>query len=387
MAGFKTRKIVIVITSRASYGRIKTVLHEIKGCVFLKLYVIVAGSALLYRHGRIVEYLKRDRIPVHQEIYCVVEGDTPGTMADTTSNLLARLVPTFENINPDMVLTIADRHETLATAIAATYLNIPLVHLQGGEVSGSIDESVRHAITKLAHIHLPATKRARDNIIRFGEAPKKVFLVGCPSIDLARESYKKRNNLLEAYSGVGSNVDCGKPFVLVLQHSVTTKHKTSANQILETLKAVVALELPTIWLSPNVDAGGHRMENRIRRFREKAGENICFYRSFEPEDFYVLMRKCAVLIGNSSSAIREGAYLGTPSVNIGSRQSLRETGPNIVHSLPSASSIYHHAKSQIEHGFYPSSMIYGAGHAASKIVDVLRTVDLSIEKRLHYATV
>ena len=384
MAGPKNRRIVIVITSRASYGRIKTVLKEFKKNVFFELFVIVAGSALLYRHGRIVEYLKRDNIPVHQAIYCVVEGDTPGTMADTTSNLLARLVPALENILPDMVLTIADRHETIATAVATAYLNIPLVHLQGGEVSGSIDESVRHAITKLAHIHLPATKRARDNIIRLGEDPEKVFLVGCPSIDVARESYKKRDNPLEKYAGVGPNVDCGKPFILVLQHSVTTEYIGAAGQISETLNAVASLNFPTIWLSPNVDAGGHQMENEIRWFREKGAHNICFYRSFEPEDFYWLMSKCLVFIGNSSSAVREGAYLGTPCVNIGSRQTLRETGPNVMHSISAALQIYNTAAYQIDHGPYPSSMLYGSGRAAPKIVSVLRTVDLSIKKRLHY---
>lgn len=376
------RKICVVITARASYGRIKSVLQAIRAHPGLYLQLIVCGSALLYRHGRINEYLQKDGFKIDQECYSVVEGSTPTTMALSTGLLLIELSSAIQNLNPDVVLTIADRHETLATAIASTYLNTPLAHLQGGEVSGSIDESVRHAITKLAHIHFPATELARRRIISMGEVPESVFNVGCPSIDLVRQS-KAHVPDLSKYSGVGPRINIKDDFLLVLQHPVTTEFTSAIVQIRTTLEAVHELGYQTIWLSPNVDAGGSQMENHIRRFREQYDLNVCFYRSFEPEDFYALLARCRVFIGNSSSALREGAFLGTPCVNIGTRQYGRQHGTNVVEASHNTAHILQLTREQIDHGAYNPSILYGNGTAGRQIADILATHELIIQKRFH----
>ncbi|MCI0560398.1 MAG: UDP-N-acetylglucosamine 2-epimerase [Nitrososphaera sp.] len=371
--------VCVVITSRASYGRIKSVLSAIKAHKALRLQLIVAGSALLYRQGRINEYLEKDGFTIDQECYSVVEGSTNNTMALSTGLLLTHICTALMNLNPDIVLTIADRHETIATAIAASYLNIPLAHLQGGEVSGSIDESVRHAITKLAHIHFPASQTAAKRLLQLGENPASIHVVGCPSIDIAKLAVSHSPNL-DAYNGIGPRVNIKEPFMMVLQHPVTTE-LMARQQIRITLEAMHELGYPTIWLSPNIDAGSAEAENEIRQFRERFNCNVCFYRSFEPLDFYALLSRTSVFIGNSSSAIREGAFLGTPCVNIGTRQNNREHAANVVHAKHHLVDILSAIRHQLGHGKYPQSLCYGNGRSGPKIAEILAESELSIQKR------
>ncbi|MGH8121120.1 MAG: UDP-N-acetylglucosamine 2-epimerase, partial [Gammaproteobacteria bacterium] len=251
------RKVCVVINSRANYARIKSFLREADSHPGLELKLIIGASALLYRFGQVVNIIREDGFEPHSVVHSIVEGETPTTMAKSTGLAVVELATHFENLKPDIVLTVADRFETIATAIAASYMNIPVAHTQGGEVTGSIDENVRHAVTKLSHIHFPATERARDYLIRMGEAPESVHLTGCPSLDLLVDiDLSLSEDIFERYKGVGAKLEPAKPYIVVLQHPVTTEYGHGLAQINETLKAVDSIGrqgMQVVWLWPNVD--------------------------------------------------------------------------------------------------------------------------------------
>ena len=210
--GVKKRKICVVVASRANYGRIKSVLKAIDEHPQLQLQLVVSASALLERFGKVVNIIERDGFKIEAKVYIVIEGETPTTMAKSTGLAIVELSTIFENLKPDIVLTVADRYETMATAIAASYMNIPLAHTQGGEVTGSIDESVRHAVTKLAHVHFPSTELSRQRLIKMGEAPENVYLTGCPSLDIINDlDFSMDSDFFEKYTGVGARIDFNAP--------------------------------------------------------------------------------------------------------------------------------------------------------------------------------
>lgn len=383
---YKVKKICIVVHSRANYGRIKSVLTAIRQHAALSLQLVVASSALLIRYGNVREVIEGDGFKIDKMLYSVVEGEAPIAMAKSTALAISELASVFDELKPDVVLTVADRYETMATAIAASYMNIPLAHTQGGEVTGSIDESVRHAITKLAHIHFPATKRAAEYVMRMGESPKSIFLTGCPALDIIYEtdlSNKLDTAILN--KGVGREIDVSQPYVLVLQHPVTTEYSKAFEQINHTLRAIDKLAMQAVWLWPNVDAGSDDIAKGIRLYRESNPESkIHFYRNFRVEDYLKILNNCACIIGNSSSAIREGALLGVPAVNIGSRQSLREMAENVVCVANNTEQIYAAIIKQLQHGRYESSSLYGSGMAGKKIADILATTEMTVQKKLDY---
>ena len=377
------RKICVVVASRANYGRIKTVLQAVREHPDLELQLIVGASALLYRFGSAVEIIRADGFEPDATVYMVIEGENPTTMAKSTGLAILELATLFENLKPDVVLTVADRYETMATAVAASYMNITLAHTQGGELTGSIDESIRHAITKLAHIHFPATEASRDRLIAMGEAPERIFLTGCPAIDLAATVDYSKNGVFQRYGGVGPPIDMGKPYLVVLQHPVTTEYGSGLAQINETLQAIAALRMQTIWLWPNVDAGSDDISKGLRMFRERhQPDYIHFYRNFSPEDYLKVINGCACLVGNSSSAIREGAFLGVPAVNIGTRQNGRERGPNVLDVDYDRRAILAAVRSQLDHGRYEPCMLYGDGRAGQRIAEILASCSVGIQKAL-----
>ncbi len=380
------RKICVVINSRANYGRIKSVMEAIQEHPDLELKTIVGASALLHRFGQAVDVIRKDGFEPAAKVYSIVEGENPTTMAKSTGMAIMDLSTQFENLRPDVVLTVADRFETIATAIAASYMNIPVAHTQGGEVTGSIDESVRHAVTKLAHVHFPATKQAADYLLRMGEEPGRVHLTGCPAIDLiANLDLSLPGDLFESNRGVGAKLDTNQPYLVVLQHPVTTEFGQGFEQIQETLAAVLALDVQTAWLWPNVDAGSDDVSKGLRLHRERIGDGkLHFYRNFSPEDYARLIANAACLIGNSSSGLREGAFLGTPTVNIGTRQADREHGPNVIHADHNRTDIEAKARTQIAHGLYGRSAMFGEGDAGQKIANILACAEINVQKRLTY---
>lgn len=382
------RKICVVVASRANYGRIKSVLQSIQDHKNLELQLIVQASALLYRFGNVIENIKKDGFKVDAAVYSIVEGENLTTMAKSTGLAIIELATLFESLKPDVVLTVADRFETMATAIAACYMNIPLAHSQGGELSGSIDDSVRHAITKFAHIHFPASQKAKEIILRMGENPEKVFVTGCPAVDLAYAACKTNNNparLFEKYGGVGPKLDPQKSYLVVLQHPVTTEFGQGLKQINETLAAVKKINMQTVWFWPNVDAGSDDISKGLRMFRARNPQlSIHFYRNFAPEDYICLINNCSCLVGNSSSGIREGAFLGVPVVNIGTRQRDRERESNAIDVGYESKDTENAIRRQLEHGKYESSHIYGDGNAGKRIADILSGVELDIIKRFFH---
>jgi UDP-hydrolysing UDP-N-acetyl-D-glucosamine 2-epimerase len=382
------RKICVVITARPSYSRIKTALAAIREHPGLELQLVVAASALLDRYGTAVNNIEADGFEITAKVYMVLEGENLASMAKTTGLGMLELATVFDNLRPDIVVTVADRYETLATAVAASYMNIPVAHVQGGEVTGSIDEKVRHAVTKLADLHFVSTNKAAERVIRMGEKPDAVFVTGCPSIDLAADILRDPTlnfDPLVKYGGVGASMDLSNGYLVVMQHPVTTEYQLAKEHVFETLHSVAESGLPTLWFWPNVDAGSDGTSNGIRTFRElEAPQNIHFFKNMAPADFLRLIHNCRCLIGNSSVGIRESSYLGVPVVNIGSRQAGRERGSNVLDvgydRKEISGAIQHHRRN----GRYSNDTLYGDGKAGVRIADLLSSAPLRIEKRLAY---
>lgn len=382
------RKICVVVTARPSYARVKTALQAIKDHPKLELQLVLAGSALLGRYGNAVNVIEKDGFEVTEKIYNILEGETPTGMAKTTGIAIMELATTFYNLKPDIVVTIADRFETIATSIAASYQNIPLAHIQGGEVTGNIDEKVRHANTKLADIHLVASDDAAKRVLKMGESAEMIINTGCPSMDIAREVLENPEfdfDPLVKYGGVGSEIDWRSGYIVVMQHPVTTEFEKSKEHIKETLKAVDELGIPTFWFWPNVDAGSDGTSSGIRQYREKNNpKNIHFFKNMEPQDFLRLIKNSKCLIGNSSVGIRESAFLGIPVVNIGSRQNGRQRAKSVIDCGYNQEEIKSAIEKHIEHGHYDSEFIYGDGYAGQKIADTLATCELKFHKTITY---
>lgn len=380
------RKVAAIVTSRASYARIRSALLAIRDSPELELQLILGGSVLLDKYGTAVEVVEADRLPITARVYMVLEGENLPTMAKTTAIGMLELATLFDNLKPDVVVTVADRYETIGTAVTAAYMNIPVAHVQGGEVSGSIDEKVRHAVTKLANVHFAATTFAAQRIVQMGEDPQTVFVTGCPSIDLAADVARTFRGLdfepFERYKGAGPTLDLSHEYLIVVQHPVTTEYEHARGQIEETLGAIAPLGLPTLWFWPNVDAGSDGISKGVRVFRERANPpHMHFFKNMAPEDFLKVLTGAACIIGNSSVAIREGSYLGVPAVNVGTRQQGRERGPNVLDVGYDREAIRRATKEQIQHGRYPSASLYGDGQAGGMIARLLGEVELRVEKR------
>jgi UDP-hydrolysing UDP-N-acetyl-D-glucosamine 2-epimerase len=381
------RKIAVVVTARPSYSRVKTAIRAIHEHPDLELQLVVAASALLDRYGTAVKYMERDGFPIAAKVFNVLEGENLTAQAKTTGLGILELSSVFERLEPDAVMTVADRFETMATAIAASYMNIPLIHIQGGEVTGNIDEKVRHAITKLSDLHLVASEKAKERVIRMGEDPAKVHNTGCPSIDLAEEVIQKPAldyDPFERYGGVGRIKDWENNYIVVLQHPVTTEYTESRNHIGETLKAVHELNMPTFWFWPNVDAGSDGTSKGIRSFREHNSiEHIHFFKNMEGRDFLRLLYNSKCLIGNSSVGIRECAYLGVPVVNIGSRQNGRDRGQNVIDVDYNSENIKNAILTSIKNERI-KDFTYGGGNAGKQMADIIATTKLDFRKILQY---
>lgn len=392
------RKIAVVIGSRANYASIKSVMHKLENNKNIDLHIYAGASALLDKYGKVDGLIESDGFRIQERFYMLVEGETPETMAMSTGLGIIRLSDIFQNHRPDIVVTVGDRFETMATAICAAYLNIPLAHTMGGEVSGTIDESIRHAVTKFAHIHFPANNKAAERIIKMGENPDHVFVTGCPRIDVVKEILEENrngNSLDEdefwlKYKGVGGNFSIKRDkFLLVMQHPVTTEFGENRLHIKETLMALQELKMPTIMLWPNADAGSDEISKEIRTFREKykPDEWLHLFKNLPMEIFVKLMDMCACMVGNSSSSIREGAIVGVPAVNIGTRQQGRCRGRNVIDVRYDRDEILAAINRQLKNGKYEFDFIYGDGNAGEKIAKILSEIDLPgipIQKRIMY---
>jgi UDP-hydrolysing UDP-N-acetyl-D-glucosamine 2-epimerase len=379
------RKVCVVLVDRANYGRLKPVIGAIKDHPSLHLQLVATGTMVLERFDSPVNIVRNDGFDIEGEIYIELEGSTPATMAKSIGFGLMEFASEFQRLKPDVLLLIGDRYEALAAAIAAAYMNICLLHVQGGEVSGSIDESARHAITKFAHYHYPSTHRAAEYIVRMGEDPSTILGVGCPSSDIARTLNRKLDTTAVNGRGSGATIDVDAPYQLVIFHPTTTDFGSERQQMYELLEALRRLGQPTIMLWPNIDAGADHVSKAIRVFRERfRPEWLRILINLPPDTYLRVLAGAACAIGNSSSFVRDASFFGTPVVLVGDRQKGRETDEHVVRVAPVADEITQAVVTQLGHGPYSASQLYGNGFVAEQIAAALATIQLYRQKRLHF---
>jgi len=374
-------KVLLILVDRANYGRLRPVMRELLRDPGVSLTIICSGSTLLEKYGKVSETIKADGFTVDEEVLMEVDGNCPQSMALSVGMGVIQFAGLFARRKSDVTLLIGDRYEALAAAIASVYSNIPVAHIQGGEVSGSIDESARHAITKLAHLHFPSTERAKKIICAMGEDPRYVHNVGCPSGDeILRSDNKLCSRDIEGL-GVGADIDLGNPFLLVCYHPVTTNFGSERENCTSLLKALEEIGLPTIWIWPNIDAGSDAISKTIRIYREKHQPKwLKLIKHIETPIYQALMKNCKCAIGNSSSFVRDSSFMGTPVVLVGNRQNSRECAENVVKSSHSVSELVESIQRQIQHGIYPRSNLYGTGNASSNIVRLLKAFEPYVQK-------
>lgn len=383
------RKVSVVVGSRANYSSIKSVMSALKANPSTQLQTIAMASALLSRYGSVIDLIKDDGFKIDEEVFIQLEGENLITNTKSTGIGIIELASSFKRLQPDVVVTVGDRFETMATTIAAAYMNIPLAHTMGGEVTGNIDESIRHAVTKFANLHFPSNKQARDRIIKLGEDPNTVFNTGCPRIDLVAEFLAVENFDLQKdidKYGVGAKLDMNDNYLIVSQHPVTTEYEQGRSQIIKTLEAVKRSGKQALVLWPNADAGSESLSTGIRVFREQNPDCKFRYIKNLPVASYVhLMKRACCLVGNSSSGIREGAYIGTPVVNIGSRQQNRQRGSNVVDCEYDTEEILRCIEQQsTKFGTLQSEPIYGSGTSGVEIAKILASANLDHQKLITY---
>lgn len=378
------RKIAAILVDRANYGRMKPVLDAIRRHPDLELQLVCAGTMVLERFGLPVNIVKEDGFTVDSEIYIELEGSVPTTMAKSLGFAVIEFTGEFQRLKPDMVLIIGDRYEAFAAGIAAAYMNICVAHIQGGEVSGSIDESARHCLTKLAQYHFPATARAAEFIERMGERKDTVFRVGCPGGDIARTLDKTLPpDVFDR--GIGAPIDPARPYLMVIVHPITTEFGMERDETDLLLRAMAEINQPTLWLWPNIDAGSDHVSKAIRAYREKNEANwLRLVKNYPPDMYLKLLANAACVVGNSSSFVRDSSFFGTPVVLVGDRQEGREVAENVQHADYDGGQIVRTVRKQLEHGRYAPSKLYGDGHASERIAGALASVPIYIQKILGY---
>ena len=383
------RKICFLINSRANYGSLKNLLILLNKKKDVELQIILGASSILYKFGDISTLLKQDGLKITETFFSIVEGENLVTMTKSAGLTIIELSNIFKKIKPDVVVVLADRFENLPVAICASYMNIPLAHVQGGEVTGSIDEKVRHAITKLSDIHFVSTERSKKFVIKMGENKKSVFNTGCPSIDIAKKiDYKLEKNFFHKL-GVGNKIKNNESYIVILQHPVTTEIESTKKQISETINAIKFIcekhNLKALWFWPNVDAGTDVISKNLRAFRENYNpEYITFVKNLSPEKYLKTLFNSKCFVGNSSSGIREGSYLGIPYVNIGNRQLNREKGHNVIDTNYKEKEIIKAISKQLQTKKYKREFIYGRGNSSKIISDLLCKLKLSYKKVINY---
>ncbi len=380
------RKICFVITSQIHYARNKLIIQELKKRDDVELQLVIAGSAILKQYGNVEKLLKDDGIEFQSKATIIVEGGNPVAMAKTAGLGLIEFASIFENLNPDIVLLRGDRYEVLSAAIAAAYMNITLAHIEGGDISGSIDESVRHAITKLSNIHFTTNAESKGRVIQMGEDEKYVFDFGSPDVEFAAINNFSVTNEEINQIGVGmKEFNINNKFLIVIQHPVTSEINENGKNIEETLKAISDFKMPTLWFWPNIDAGNDEVSNAIRKFRENTDIDSYthFIKYLAPDKFLSLLRKTSCLIGNSSAGIKESSYFGTPVVNIGSRQNGRLKGNNLLDVQYDSEQIKKAIKKQLDNGYYPQDNIYFKGNCSKQISDTLAKIKLYTQKKFN----
>lgn len=381
------RRICVVLVDRANYGRLKPVMAAIQRHPGLELQVLCAGTMVLERFDQPVEGVRRDGFPVDGEIFIELEGSRPVTMAKSVGFATIEFASEFQRLAPDLVLLIGDRYEALAAAIAAAYMNLTIVHMQGGEVSGSIDESARHAISKLAQFHFPATVRSAEYLVRMGERPETILGVGCPSSDIALGLDRELDSEVLNRRGSGATIDPAKDFLLVLFHPTTTEFGGERAQMEELLDALGQIAMPTLLLWPNIDAGSDHISKAIRVFRTHCAVDwLRTATNLAPENFLKVLAAASCAVGNSSSFVRDASFLGTPVVLVGNRQRFREVADHVLPVTSERGAIAASIRSQLAHGRYSPSTLYGNGAVSERLAAAVANLRPYVQKHLAFTS-
>lgn len=377
-----SKRVVVCLTSRGNYATLGSALHALDDHPDVDLEIIVAGASMVEKFGRLSEMLADDGLEVTSELYNLLESGTPESAAKTTGLSMLEFTNEMSRLEPDVVITIGDRYETMAVTLAASYLNIPVVHTHGGEITGSIDEKVRHATTKLADYHFVCTERSERVIERLGELPERVFLTGDPSMDPAAEvlDENERYDPQTEYDGKGYDIDVTDPYLVVQYHPVHMDYDREYMKTWEVLEGVADTGMQTFWFWPNMDAGNTEVSRAIEDFRvERDPSGFKFFVNLHPKDYLRLVNGASCFIGNSSVAVRECSFLGQPAVNVGNRQQHRERAENILDVSIERKEITAAIRDQVEVGEYPQSTLYGDGKAAERIRDIVSETEFSLK--------
>ncbi len=389
-----SKKVLIYIGSRANYSSARSLLKAFTQHSALEPIIILGAAALIDKYGNLEEIINLDGFTVNEKMSSLVEGGKLENMAQScgiTMNVFPSIIGKY---NPDYIFVIGDRFDVLPIASTAMLMNVPLAHSMGGERSGTIDESIRHAISKMANLHFVANEDAKDRLIKMGELSETVYNVGCPRIDYINEvvqEYKNGNmlssdDIFNKFQGVGDKFDLiNEDFILVSFHPVTTEYKDLRELTQNLLLALSALKTKVIMLWPNADAGTELISKEIRVFREKNSPNwLYLFKNLPVEVYLQLLFLCKCLVGNSSSAVREGEFMGVKAVNIGSRQNARLRGNNIIDCDYSEKSITKAIKKQIsDTKKITSDHLYGSGNSAKKIADILAVEAIDNTQKLN----
>jgi UDP-hydrolysing UDP-N-acetyl-D-glucosamine 2-epimerase len=388
------KKVLLYIGSRANYSSARSLLKAFKSHEMLDSIVILGAAALVDKYGNLEELIKSDGFNIDHKISFLVEGGKLENMAQSCGIAMNNFPSIIEKYNPDYIFVIGDRFDVLPIASTAMLMNIPLAHSMGGERSGTVDESIRHAISKMANLHFVANQDAMDRLIKMGELPETIFNVGCPRIDYINETvneFKKGNMLssktiFETYHGVGNEFDILKEdFLLVSFHPVTTEYKDLQELTRNLLQALSSSKIKVIMLWPNADAGNDFISKEIRVFREKHAPSwLYLFKNLPVEVYLQLLYLCKCLVGNSSSAVREGEFIGVKAVNIGSRQNARLRGKNLIDCDYSQESIKKSISQQLSNrGDLKSEYLYGSGNSANEVADILANTNIENTQKLN----
>jgi GDP/UDP-N,N'-diacetylbacillosamine 2-epimerase (hydrolysing) len=370
------KKVCVITGYRSDYTKLKSVLAEIKQSSSLELQVVAFGAHLSNDSGNSIHKILQDGYKVDYKCSANIEGDSPFSMSKSIGLSIIELTSAMETLDPDIVLLVGDRYEILGAAVCASVANIPIAHIQGGELSGTIDETIRHAITKLSHIHFPSTNQSREIILQLGEDPDFVHNVGCPAVDhILATMYVDKQEIRQLPDLDLLDIDLRKPYLIVAQHPVTTRYHEAAKEMRITLEALQEVNIQTVLIYPNPDAGSEMMVREVRKHNQKHKKNNVIkncYKNISFDSYLNLLKHSSCLVGNSSSGIREAHLFGTPVINIGSRQDNRERTSNIIDVPHEKDDIVDSIMKQIQIGEYKNiSNFYGDGSAAHKIVEKL----------------
>jgi GDP/UDP-N,N'-diacetylbacillosamine 2-epimerase (hydrolysing) len=367
------RRIAYVSGTRADFGLMASTLKRLQATAGIEVGLLVTGMHLSPAYGETVREVEASGLSILSRVPISIDERTSQAMASAIGQAVQGLTQALVERRPDLLLLLGDRGEMLAGAIAALHLGIPVAHLHGGERSGTVDEPVRHAITKLSHVHLVASDESRDRVVRMGEAPQQVHVVGAPSLDdIVDREAPPREALLQRLG-----LPPGARYALVLFHPVVQEaHEAGAQTqaLLQALRSeVLAHGLHAIWLAPNADAGSGAIADEWQR---SSGAGLRCVTHLPRADYLDALEGAELLLGNSSSGIIEAASFGTPVVNVGTRQRLRQRNANTLDCAADAAAIAAAVREALRHGRYPRGNVYGDGRAGERITQLLATLPL-----------